>query len=453
MKRYSRIGALVAGAGIVIVAGVLAFVASASNPATFEGAPASPQPFIQHAEFADWDVQVHSRDPETWYNLESINAQHGADCSAPPASHPNTSYEGSVFICNNHLMTSINAGGYGVIYLTPDRLLDFSQGGVVQFDMSTERMSLRDWTDIWITPYADNLTLPFTQGDVDLQGVPRTAIHIEMSAFNGGTTFRCNRVDNFVQEEVESFWWETFPHSSATVRDTFRLEVSPTHVKFFSTTMPWTACDTDLAALGWTQGVVQLGHHSYNPAKDNAGVPATWHWDNVSVSPSTPFTIIHADRRYADTGTTVNFDSPAPAGSNVRFSANGIVEINTGSGWVPAQVQPASGSFDRVRDYWHPVPAGTTSIQIRGAATPNGPFFAKDFHVWSRDTAAPTSTATSTTTPAPPISTPTNTPVPPTATATATATATPILGTYRCQRRNPNGTYTTLWIHGPGACP
>src|SRR4051794_22251403 len=35
--------------------------------------------------------------------------------------------------------------------------------------------------------------------------------------------------------------------------------------------------------------VVQFGHHSYNPTNEGAGVPATWHWDNLQPSPSTPF--------------------------------------------------------------------------------------------------------------------------------------------------------------------
>ena len=39
-------------------------------------------------------------------------------------------------------MTSINASGYGVIYLTPDQMVDFSAGeAVVRFDMSTFRTS------------------------------------------------------------------------------------------------------------------------------------------------------------------------------------------------------------------------------------------------------------------------------------------------------------------------
>ena len=52
---------------------------------SFDGTPSSPQPFAEHAEYPRWDVQVHSRDVNTWDTLQSVNAQHGPDCSAPPA--------------------------------------------------------------------------------------------------------------------------------------------------------------------------------------------------------------------------------------------------------------------------------------------------------------------------------------------------------------------------------
>ena len=420
---------------LTISVGMALFGAAIVANASFSGNPAAPLPlttgYTDAGDGATYDVQVHVRGPEHWYSLEPVAAQHGPDCSAPPAAHTNTSYEGSVFQCRDHVMTALNASDYGVIYLTPNRILDFSAGGAVQFDMSTLRMSTRDWVDIWITPYEDNLALPFDNGDVDLQGIPRRGIHVTMSTFNGETTFRCNRIDNFVQNEVDSAWWDTIEgylrasgrEPSAIARDTFRLELSPSHLKFTSTTIHgWTACDTAIASLGFTKGVVQIGHHSYTPTKDDAGVPGTWHWDNISVEPSTPFSIIQADRRYVDGAQTVNFVSPAPAGSNLRFSANGIVEVNFGGGWQAARIQPAEKNVDRTKSYWMPIPAGTQAVQFRGQDTFNGPFFAKDFSIWAlASTPSPTSSPTAAT------GTPTATSTMPTPTATDTplATATP----------------------------
>lgn len=427
---FKKIGLMLAG--LVTLAGVAtATLASTPAPnfsATFDGTPSAPSTV---PELIGWDVQVHSRDSGTWYNPESLLAQHGTDCSPAPATHLVDEYSESVFQCRDHFMTALNAGGYGLIYVTPPQLINFANGGVVQFDLSTLRMSTRDWVDIWITPYNDNLTMPFDQGDVDLQGVPRRAVHVTMSAFNGQSTFRCNVVNNWVEDEVPSNWWETLTHSSATIRDTFKLEISPTHLKLTSPTMlygdgsPWTGCDTAISNLGWTSGIVQLGHHSYNPTKDNSGEPATWHWDNVSISPSIPFTIINADRRYVDSSTqVVTFNSPAPTGASLRFSANGSAiqySLDNGATWLNAVKQASETDVDRFKGYQTNIPAGTQSVRIRGNNTFNGPFFAQDFFIWSLTTGSPTVTNTPTNT-AVATATNTNTPIP---TATNTPTSTP----------------------------
>jgi hypothetical protein len=137
--------------------------------AGFDGNPAAPQPWRP----PDWDVTVHSRDAQTWTALEPVDAHHGADCSAPPATHRTTSYEGTVFLCRDHLMTAISASGYGLIYLTPPVMADFSAGeSVIRFDMSTLRTSPRDWVDLWITPYEDNLQFALDEWLPDGNGLP-----------------------------------------------------------------------------------------------------------------------------------------------------------------------------------------------------------------------------------------------------------------------------------------
>ena len=445
--------------GIVLVGLAVGLTASsASSPSTFDGTPPEPLPYPQVSDLAGYDIQVHSRDSSSWFTLPAINAQHGADCSAPPATHPNTSYEGSVYQCANHIMTAINAGGYGVIYLTPPQLLDFTNGGTVKFDLSTLRMSTRDWIDVWVTPYEDNLTLPFDMGGVDLQGVPRTGIHIMMSSFNGGSTFRCNTISNYSESEVSSAWWSTLESKlaaigrspSATVRDTFQLDLSPTHVKFWSPTITgYTACDTALSNLGFTKGVVQLGQHSYNPTKDNSGVPATWHWDNIEVSPSQPFTVIRANQRYTQGG-TITFPQPAPAGSYLRFSAVGTVSVN---GTVVASQK--SISYGHAASYFVPIAEGTTSVNIGLSkfSSYNGPFIAQDFAFWSLNTVTPTATPTNTPVPPTATSTATNTPVPPTSTPVP-PTATPVPPTptaypYRCV--DSSGANKPGWVAG-GVC-
>mgnify|MGYP000979022479 CR=1 FL=1 len=363
--------------------------------ATFDGAPGEP---LGMCRTAGWDIQVHSRDSSTWYQMEGMAAQHGPDCSPPPATHPLVGrYEDAVFQCKDHIMTAINAGGYGVIYLTPNQMVDVSSGGSVSFDLSTERMSIRDWADLWITPYDDNIALPFDDGDVDLQGVPRQGVHILMSQFNGQTTFRAYTIKNFVESEVDDCWWcgigEALNYTpTGQQRETFRLTLSKTHMKFemvaSATAKNVVWVDADIPALDFSQGVVQFGHHSYNPTKDNSGVAATWHWDNVTISPAVPFTIERADRRYVDAADqVVTFAEGAPSGSNLRFAANGEhIEISTDNGatWTAARIQPAQKTTDKMQNYFTPIPAGTTAVRLRGKATYMGPFFAQDFAIWSK---------------------------------------------------------------------
>jgi hypothetical protein len=348
---------------------------STSYVQTFDGIPLEPTPW----QPPDWDISVHSRDRGTWQTLQPMQAMHGDDCSAPPAHHDVQTGERAVFQCNDHVMTAINADGYGVVYLTPNQQVDFSAGeAVVRFDLSTLRTSTRDWVDLWVTPYEDNRILPLDRGLPDLNGEPRRAIHVRMGTFNAGTIFGAEVVRDFEVVQVRQVGWtgyESFLQPSAVRRDTFELRISRTRVKFGMPAYNTWWVDGEVADLGWDRGVVQLGHHSYTPTKEcPAGAvcgPNTWHWDNVSIAPAVPFTMAKGDRRYVDptSPAIVAFAAPAPAGAHLRFAALGDavdVSFDGGSRWEPARLQahlrsdPAS-----FQSYWTPVPAGTGAVQFR----------------------------------------------------------------------------------------
>ena len=449
-----------------------------ANASTFDGNPAAPLPvttgYTDAGDGATWDFQVHSRDQGSWYSLPAINAGHGPDCSAPPATHANTSYEGSVFQCRDHVMTAINgSAGYAAIYMTPNRLVDFSSGeAVVSWDMSTQSLSSRDWVDIWITPWGDNLTMPLDVDFPDLQGPPKNAIHIAMGYFNGEPYFYLEGVyrDGAKIREISNA--ETLPAStqSAILRERFELRISQGHVKFSMPGRSMTWLDDSIPTLNFTQGVVTWGHHSYTPEKDNAGIPNTWHWDNMSISPAVPFTMIKALTRYVDgSGQRMDFASPAPANGYLRFS--GICAISLDGVAVSPQVNTRAN--EHFQSYFLPIPAGTQSASIGFAPDGwyTGPCLAKDFSIWSLNsstsqtvvpeitsTPTPTSTpsATNTNTPTPvsstatPTSTATSTPVPPTATPVPptstpvppTATPTPAPVNDRCTNRDRNDANT-----------
>jgi hypothetical protein len=299
-------------------------------------------------------------------------------------------------------MTAINARGYGEIVLTPDHMIDFAGGETtISFDLSTLRTSYRDWVDIWITPFEDNLVLPLNALTVDLQGPPARGIHVKMDQFNG-TVFRANVMDNFKSVALPSRDGKSLERlvgsPSAVNRTTFELKISPTHLKFGAPKLGYNWVDTSLTALKWTRGIVQLAHHSYNPTKDckaqglPACLPNTWHWSNFSISNAVPFTLFRGDLQaiHAGTPATVTFPSAAPKSTFLRFAAIGSIDVSLDGGktWQPAVKQAEKYHFaEHFSSYWMPVPAGTKSVTMRGRAWFAGPWWIRDVAMWS--TSAP----------------------------------------------------------------
>ena len=358
----------------------------------FDGRPAVPTPW----RGSGWDVAVHSRDRDTWQELQPIAAHHGPDCSAPPATHVTTSYDDAVFHCNGHIMTSIAASGYGVIYLTPNQQVDFSAGeAVVSFDLSTLRTSARDWVDLWLTPYEDHLQLPLDGWLPDLTGEPRRSVHLRMDLNRSLSIFKGFVFGETSVLELPMREWggyEQVVTPSAVKRDTIELRISRTSLKLGMPTYNHWWIDTQIADLGWDRAIVQMGHHSYAPDKcDNNCIPNTWHWDNVTIDPAVPFTMVPADRRWAseERGTTVSFAAPAPPESHLRFAAIGSrmeVSFDGGASWRPAEARPVRGNRDTNNtflSYWTPMPAGATSAMLRGGDWYGGSWQARDFSVWS----------------------------------------------------------------------
>jgi hypothetical protein len=326
-----------------------------------------------------------------------MDAMHGDTCASLPATHVVDSYEDAVFLCNDHLMTALNASSYGVIYLTPAQLVDFAAGeAIVRFDLSTLRTSPRDWIDLWISPYEDHLQLPLEDWLPDLNGPARHAVHVKMESLHGTTPFKAFLYRHFQEEDLGGNWqtgYESFLEPSALRRDTFELRLSRTHLRFGMPAYDFWWVDREIADLGWDQGVVQLGHHSYDPTRHcpTCG-PNTWHWDNISLSAAIPFTMLRADRRSVDpdTDAALRFPGPAPANAHLRFAAVGrhvAVSYDGGATWQPAQLQTQLRSDPtRFQSYWTPLPAGVQTVHFRAqSATPGLPWMVQDASIWSRE--------------------------------------------------------------------
>lgn len=414
---------------------------------TFDGDPASPQ---SATSLANFDVQVHNRIMHLDPGIDPMIADHGSDC-APTGSHQVSTPEESVFICRNHIMTAISDSGYGLIMLTPDRMLDWSNGeAVLSFDVSTFASSGRDWWSVTIQPFENNWALPVDPNlAADLQGYNPNSIKFQVHDGDGSLSAQVyvNGEPTMDRFGSSQFWVtvDDVLKMSKMDRAKFEFRISETHISACVVAgvqdggdlpLPFCWVDREISPLSWSQGTVSLGHHSYNPdkhcieANPDPECANTWHWDNLSLSPSVPFTMIPGEQRliwrgpWDDNTTfeerTLTFPTPAPANSFLRFSAIGKITLD-GQLVSPLKVPYNQGVFS---SYWIPIPEGTTRIQVDGG--PDGwtdTWAAKDFSIWSKNGAS------SSVGQAPAPATPTNTPVPaatstPLVTATATATTT-----------------------------
>lgn len=375
---------------------------------SFTGAPSSPAAWNPD----NWDVSVHSRDLATWDRLLAMQADHGSDCAGPPAKHATDTYAGAVFQCKDHVMTSLFAEGYGVTYLTPNHMVDFSDGeAVVSFDISTLRTSRRDWWDVWISPMGSSLQLPLDPSLPDLSGPPEDAVLVTLGDKNELQAkiyrdFDTVQFPSYPYDRVPGNWstgYDAFLTPDAARRDKVEIRISQNHLKVGMPAYNFWWVDQAIPTLGWDMGVVQFGHHSYNPAKDCGALnepgpdgacrPNTWHWDNVSIAPAAPFSIVKGDLRTATPETPkVQLAAPAPAGAHLRFAGIGTnLQVRFDGGpWqnVTRQLQSVDTASEHFASYWTTIPAKTRTIEFKGSNWWGGPWRARDISVWSGTTAA-----------------------------------------------------------------
>jgi hypothetical protein len=283
-------------------------------------------------------------------------------------------------------------------------MLDFATGtATVKFDLSTTRTSPRDWVDLWVTPFEGQMELQADDWTPDLQGGPRDSLHIRMDKSGGGgfSIFRGTTIVSGVTTDLNTNFWtgyETFLVPSASRRDTFQLDISSTHVRFGMPTYNFWWIDTDIAPLKFTSGIVQLGHHSYTPEKAcETNSPElrcganTWHWDNVSISPATPFTMIHADQIVLGaSNASASFPSAAPDGAHLRFAAMASsmrVSFDGGASWQPAEMQAhtVKSADEHAKSFWTPIPKGATGVTFSGGAWYGRPWSVRDVSVFASD--------------------------------------------------------------------
>jgi hypothetical protein len=282
---------------------------------------------------AGWSVVRHQRDPRSWYEIEPMAAWHGTSCQRPDDAveplHRVSGYDDMVFLCRNHMMTANNSSDYGVIYITPGYQADFSAGtAVVRFDVATKRESLRDWIDLWLTPYEDNLVAPLdaTPPRPPGRAAPRRARPHDHRPRVGLHRARHHRLRHHRaagrrHDELRDRLRRPPPHHQRhTPRHVRAPHLAHAREVRHAALQPLVGRRRHPGGLDWSRAVMQFGHHSFKPVAGNGGA-TTWHWDNIGAAPATPFTIIRADRRYVDAATTggqVTFATAAPANAFLR---------------------------------------------------------------------------------------------------------------------------------------
>jgi hypothetical protein len=459
---------------------------------TFDGLPAQPQPYKTIAGSDNWDTFIsfrdfHDTEKVTGIQFPPVDAHHGPNCEKPVDANGNlvthaitSGVNNHVFICNNHMMTSMNGGAYGAIYMMPNHMVDFSTGeSIIRFDMTTFRTSGRDWVDFWITPFENQLLAPLERWRPDFNGEPKEGIQIVMDSAGSATPFRtefnARKITNYgypgiIRINTKTPQLENFVTTSPVRRDTWEIRISKTRLKFsmfinrgappaLNAVPDVVFVDDPIpGGLAWSQGVFQLGHHSYNPTKDcgtsnHQGFkpcgPGTWHWDNVSISPSKPFTIIKSNKDVHNimTASRSTFKSVAPTNAFLRFqgfdSSTSDIEVsyNEGASWIAAIRQPGSvdvsptntsviSNSNNRGQYFMPIPVGTKTVLFRGKQESNWGAWVHNPAIVSLTTTASTGPTvaplpTATTAPTAPTSAPQPTVLPPTPTAQPSPTRAP----------------------------
>jgi len=414
--------------------------ASASFIFNWAGAPTTPQRWVP-APINDWDL-IATDDLATDL-AGTMQAQHGSDCSAPLATHQIQALADSVFICSNHLMTALNGGGdapkgYAAAYFSPAQMVDMSSG-VAQIDwqVSTQRQSLRDWWDLWLTPFNENLVVPLGNFPA-FNGPPKDALHFKIDngvcshnqADGNGTIVVVTEYHNFqpVQETSNSRCVEDAIGGaiSATTRTPFELDISQGHARMWIPGAPanlQTLADLNVS-LSSAQAVVQWGHHSYNPTKGCTCSPNTFHWSNVSIAPSIPFSMLRPNGTnpvHAGINTHMVLPQTAADGAMLRFAALGSIQVSfDGGAFVQAQRQaqdgPASdGSIheEQTSNYWMSVPVGAQTIDFQGGPNSlSSTWWVQDVSVWSQTVKPIPSPSPSISPTGTPLPTPTSQPTP-----------------------------------------
>jgi hypothetical protein len=379
---------------------------------TFDAAPTAP---------SRWD-------PPGWDVIRSGNASQAPFTNPIPDCNGTQSYapmadneEFGVYKCPNHLMLRMANLSYGFMMLTPPTLVDFSNGeAAIQWDMSTINTNGRNWIEMHLMPVQDHILMA-----AERWGSNRAARELVIMSKEGScsgtkntsgegsvlikTEIRRVLSGNYSgDEQIGQACLGDYVNPSGSTYTTLEFRITKTHLKFGIPSQNAWFFDKQISDLGWDKGVLQFGVSAYNshsnsPCFESGACPFTvFHFDNVTISPSIPFTILKGDRSFINSTTTNQWNlTTAPSGALLKFVgiANKIeVSFNDGTSWtrVPLANQPSNNpeGDEHGDDYLTALPQGTTKVLFRGERWWGGDWEVDNIGVYAFNT-SPTISPTS----------------------------------------------------------
>jgi hypothetical protein len=275
----------------------------------FDGDPGAPSQELLPNSF-DYVVTHRTHPAEHLKEFDPYLADHGLDCSGPdPAISPLPQHEvrtshlsngqspdESFYICKNHMMSSMgDVEGYSVTAFWPRQEFDFSQGGILEFDVNINGDHPRSWFEVLITP-RDELKVGAAAWWLPIdEGYPKDRIVLQ---FDWNTTRKVQVGSGGIDPEgiiVEEGDWQSwvyeYPNDPAKIdrriRRTMRIKLETNRIVWSIEKEDGTFDDyfVDVpGGLPFTRGLVLFKTHAYTPKKDGNMNSYTFHWDNIRFS-------------------------------------------------------------------------------------------------------------------------------------------------------------------------
>ncbi|MCP4424509.1 MAG: hypothetical protein GY803_08465 [Chloroflexi bacterium] len=272
---------------------------------TFDGDPAAPSqaPLPDNLDFA----VTHRTNPgEHFQVFDPYLADHADNCAGPnpdvsplPQHWVTTTHENngrnpdeSFFICKNHMMSSMgDVSAYTVTAFWPRQEFDFSEGGILEFDVNINDGHTRTWFEVLIAPRSElkvgsaHVWLPIDET------YPKDRILFEFMSSQRTIQVGSGGVDpdGIIVEKADWQNWRTeYPNDPANddrrIRRTMQIHFANDQLVWSIEKEDGSFDDYTVAVPGglpFTRGLVVFKTHAYTPEKDGNFNNYTFHWDNI----------------------------------------------------------------------------------------------------------------------------------------------------------------------------